>query len=125
MPTAPVAVLPYASPAAAGGYYPDGAWREGNVLIVRKNVALPPRCVKCGAPAEGPLMKRTYYWHDPILYILILAGILIYAIVALIVRKAGWSTSVFARHTAGGVRSSSAPRWRWSSAGWASPSWPG
>ena len=87
--TTPVAVLPYASPAAAGGHYADGAWREGNVLIVRKNVVLPPRCVKCGAPAEGPLMKRTFYWHEPILYILILAGILIYAIVALMVRKSG------------------------------------
>jgi hypothetical protein len=32
-------------------------------------------------------VERTYYWHNPALYLLILAGLLIYAVVAVVVRK--------------------------------------
>jgi hypothetical protein len=32
-------------------------------------------------------VERVYYWHNPALYLVILAGVLVYLIVALIVRK--------------------------------------
>ena len=50
-------------------------------------VYLPPVCVKCGAPASGKPIEKTYYWHHPAIYLTILAGVLIYVIIAMIVRK--------------------------------------
>src|SRR5438105_983048 len=62
-------------------------WRSGRVLVMGQGASLPDRCVKCNAPAHGQRLVRKLYWHSPFLYLLILASILIYAIVALIVRK--------------------------------------
>ena len=47
----------------------------------------PDRCVICNCPAEGFRLKRTAYWHPGWVYLLILISIVIYAVVALIVRK--------------------------------------
>ncbi len=66
---------------------PEGAWRDGKVVVLRAGAGLPSRCVKCNAPADGPTKWRRLYWHHPAIYLLILISILIYAIVALIVRK--------------------------------------
>ncbi len=61
--------------------------QDGNLLLVRKKVELPPRCVKCNAPAHT-MWRKKLYWHPPGFYLLIvMPGILIYAIVALIVRQ--------------------------------------
>jgi hypothetical protein len=50
-------------------------------------VYLPPFCVKCGQPAtDKPIVKR-FSWHHPALYLLVLVALLIYVIVALVVRK--------------------------------------
>jgi len=80
-------------PAAVGSYapsvplaYPD-AYAEGDILVVPRNAALPASCVKCGGVPKEPWLKRTFYWHNPLLYLLIIIGLLIYAIVVLIVRK--------------------------------------
>ena len=63
------------------------ATRRGKDLIVPRLASLPPTCLKCGAPASIP-WRRKFYWHSPWLYLMILfPGILIYAIVALFVRK--------------------------------------
>lgn len=43
-------------------------------------------CIKCGAAATTPWRKK-FYWHNPALYFLVLLNLLIYAIVAMIVRK--------------------------------------
>jgi hypothetical protein len=48
---------------------------------------MPHRCIKCNEPADEPTKKRRVYWHHWALYLLILINILIYAIVALVVRK--------------------------------------
>lgn len=48
---------------------------------------LPPRCVKCNVPTHLRL-KRRLTWHHPAIYILIFVALLIYLIVAIIVRKA-------------------------------------
>ena len=62
-------------------------WRSGRVLVMGQGASLPDRCVKCNAPAHGQRLVRKLYWHSPYLYLLILASILIYAVVAIIVRK--------------------------------------
>lgn len=54
----------------AGG---DGAWRDGTLLVMRKNAELPYRCIKSNEPAAGWL-SRTLYWHHPALYLLLLLG---------------------------------------------------
>jgi hypothetical protein len=81
---------PYAAPSAnlnpqsAG----EGCWRDEKVVVMAREGSLPSRCVKCNAPAETPIKERRIYWHHPGLYLLVIfPGLLIYAIVALIVRK--------------------------------------
>ncbi|HKF20423.1 MAG TPA: hypothetical protein VKE93_02575 [Candidatus Angelobacter sp.] len=70
---------------------PSPIVRQGSKLIVPaplpgQAAVLPPLCVKCGAAADGKPVDKTYYWHHPALYVLLLSP-LIYVIVALIVRK--------------------------------------
>ena len=64
-----------------------GVWRDQKKLVMDKNANLPDRCVKCNAPTQGQRPQRNIYWHPPAIYLLICAGVLLYAIVALIVRK--------------------------------------
>jgi hypothetical protein len=88
---------PYASPAYAepavlvpyGGVptMPVGIWQDRGLLVMHKNAMLPNICVKSNVPCDGPRLKRKMYWHSPALYLLILLHVLIYAVVALIVRK--------------------------------------
>lgn len=61
-------------------------WRDNSVLVMTKEALLPNRCIKCNAPA-GEQLKRKLTWHHPALYLLILVSVLIYAVVALVVRK--------------------------------------
>ncbi len=52
-----------------------------------RSASLPASCLKCGASATTP-WRHKFYWHSPWFYLLILfPGLLIYIIVALIVRK--------------------------------------
>ena len=89
-------MIPYATPM---GYQDAYAWREGDLLIVRSGSVLPPACIRCNAPADGPPMWRTIYWHHPALFLLIAAGILVYAVAALVIRKKGVvSVSLCAAH---------------------------
>jgi len=82
---------PYAPPTApllnAGPEAP--IWREGHVVVVPQPARFPCRCVRCNTPTEGPAKPKVVYWHHPALYLLLLLNIIIYAIVALIVRKSG------------------------------------
>jgi len=70
-----------------------------------KGSQLPARCVKSNQPTERRL-KRSLYWHHPAIYLSILISILIYVILALILRKSatiyvGLSDAWFAkRHRA-------------------------
>lgn len=70
--------------AATGGG--DGVWRSGKKVVFRSGAPMPPVCVKCGAPATTR-MPRTLYWHQPWVYVLIVISVLVYIIVAVIVRK--------------------------------------
>lgn len=79
---APSAILPTGKYAGQ-----EGMWREGKRLLMTKGAEFPDRCVKCNAPAEGYRLKRDLSWHTPWLYLLIFfPGLLVYVIVALIVR---------------------------------------
>jgi hypothetical protein len=78
--------------------------RDGIKLIVTapapgQVVPLPQPCVKCGAPANGKPVTKTFSWHHPAFYLLILAGLLVYVIVVAIVRKSmRMSVPLCARH---------------------------
>jgi hypothetical protein len=61
-------------------------YREGSLLVVPAGSSLPPNCVKCGAPTPDKL-ARAFRWHSSWLYLLIFAGLIFYAIVALVVQK--------------------------------------
>lgn len=66
---------------------PLQATRNGKKFQVPRGASLPAQCIKCGSAAQTPWRKK-FYWHEPWLYILVFfPGLLIYAIVALIVRK--------------------------------------
>jgi len=61
--------------------------RKKKLLVMGKDARLPDKCIKCNAPANGLRLKRDLYWHPSAIYLLIILSILIYAIVAIIVRK--------------------------------------
>jgi hypothetical protein len=63
-----------------------GVWRDGNILVIRKGTALPQRCLRCGLPGSDRL-DHLYYWHSQALYLLVILNLLIYAIVAMSLRK--------------------------------------
>ncbi len=78
-----------------------GLWRKGNILVMHKNVQLPDRCVKSNAPTNRRL-KRNLSWHHPAIFLSILISLLIYIILALVLRKTaniyiGLSDEWFAR----------------------------
>ena len=62
-------------------------YRKGKLLVMSKAAALPDRCVKCNEPAEGQRVRRNLTWHDPLLYLLVVPGLLFYIILAFNMRK--------------------------------------
>ena len=65
------------------------ACRKGKLLVIPRGAALPPNCVKCGAPAEKPWRKK-FYWHPPLLALCLLLmtiGLLLYVILGFALRK--------------------------------------
>jgi hypothetical protein len=83
----PTPIQPNASPAAYQQVPANaGVWRDGSTIILYKGSLLPHACVKCSREASQNVLRKTYSWHHPALYILIISP-LIYIIVALIVRK--------------------------------------
>jgi quinol-cytochrome oxidoreductase complex cytochrome b subunit len=65
----------------------DGVWSYGPILVMTKTAELPDFCLKCNQPTGGWKIKRKLTWHNPYWYLLILFNLLIYAIVAVIVRQ--------------------------------------
>jgi len=63
-----------------------GIWSDGKMLVVHKQAKLPLICVKTNEPAEKTI-QRTFYWHSPLVYFLILLNIIIYFIGAMLTRK--------------------------------------
>lgn len=85
---------PYAAPLELTAYEPPvldtapfaGLWRQGNLLVMHKEAPLPNICLKSNLPATHRL-QRNLYWHHPAIFLLIFLHILIYAVVAVVVRK--------------------------------------
>lgn len=92
---APATDNPYAPPAAfsSASWMPGGGgpgaeiFRDGDLIVARDGASFPDRCVRCNESAEGFRVKKTFYWHAPSWYLLILLSILIYAVVAMVVRR--------------------------------------
>jgi len=61
-------------------------WRSKSLLVMTKEALLPSRCVKCNAPT-GDRLKRKLTWHHPAIYLTILISILVYAVIAMVLRK--------------------------------------
>ena len=64
----------------------NSIWRKNSVLIMTRHALLPDRCIKCNEPSDRKL-KRNLSWHHPALYLVVFAGVLFYAVLALILRK--------------------------------------
>jgi hypothetical protein len=64
----------------------SGVWRDRSVLVMSKGAELPARCVKCNEPTSLRLKKKLS-WHHPAIYILVFVALLIYLIIAMILRK--------------------------------------
>lgn len=62
-------------------------WREGDVLVCTPGANLPPRCIKCNAPADMPSRRYIFHWHHPVIYLALLMGVLPYVILAIVLRK--------------------------------------
>ncbi len=90
-PTSDAAPIPFpAHPMQAGvpafAVPRHGVWRDGSILVMDLQDELPSRCIYCNRDAVTRVSRR-FSWHPPLLYLLILAGVLIYAVVAAIVSK--------------------------------------
>ncbi len=78
-----------------------GVWRDGKLLVMDKAATLPDRCIKTNGPVDRWL-RRKLYWHHPAVFLSVLAGLLIYVILALVLRKSadiqiGLSNAALAR----------------------------
>lgn len=90
---------PYAPPRAEVTDTREGdIWRQGKLVVTRRDAHFPGRCIKCNAPASNS-SKLQLYWHTPVLYLLVLISLPIYAIAAYFVRKKPRFTSACARST--------------------------
>jgi hypothetical protein len=63
------------------------AWREGKKVVAHTQTTLPARCYKCNQEVTSPPLTRKLYWHPVGWYLLIFINIIIYAIIAMIIRK--------------------------------------
>jgi hypothetical protein len=82
---APQVTNPLAQPAAAAIYH-RGVFRQGDLLVMHKRARLPNRCVKTNEPTVGRL-SRNLSWHHPLIYLSVFAGLLVYVVLAIVLRK--------------------------------------
>jgi uncharacterized membrane protein len=54
---------------------------------MHKQTVLPDRCVKSNQPAFGRRLRRDLSWHHPAIYLTIFIHLLLYIVLALILRK--------------------------------------
>ena len=95
---------PYAPPDASphGLATPDGAgelFRDGEILVAKDGTLFPDRCVRCNEVTDGFRFRKTFHWHLPAWYALVLLSLFIYVVVALVVRKkASFELALCPRH---------------------------
>lgn len=66
---------------------PGTVWRSGRAIVAPRLAELPERCVMCNTTENLQRMKRKLYWHHPAVYLLLFLWLILYVIVALVVRK--------------------------------------
>lgn len=98
---------PYEAPRADDVFAPSrlpptgGLRRDGDLLVTPLTAVLPPRCVKCNQPMDGRRLRRKLYWHHPLVYAALLLNVLIYLILATVLKKkAVIDVGLCARHRA-------------------------
>jgi hypothetical protein len=64
-----------------------GLFRKDNQLVMDLGADLPDRCVKSNQPTSGRRFRVRLSWHHPALYLVLLAGVLPFVIVALVLQK--------------------------------------
>ncbi len=64
----------------------DMPLRDGNLIRVTYNEQLPKYCLWCAKKARHSV-RKTFYWHSPWLYLLLLFGAVPYIIIAVHVRE--------------------------------------
>jgi hypothetical protein len=65
---------------------PPHLYATGKKFVVPRDAILPSLCIKCGNAPTEPWLKKSYSWHNPLVYLLLISPV-VYLIVALIVRK--------------------------------------
>lgn len=88
---------PYASPRSQlaakavdnspPGPTPQGAWADGDLLLVTPNAEFAQRCVKCNAPVNDFRKVTRLSWYPSWAYLALLIGPLPFIVVALVCRK--------------------------------------
>ena len=63
-----------------------GLWRDGNKLVMHKDGRLPGLCIRSGVKTSKRL-SRKMSWHNPWIAFTILAGLLVYVILAVVLTK--------------------------------------
>jgi hypothetical protein len=87
-------VNPYASPLSLDAYpaamvepLSGALYRKGKLLVMHKQATLPDVCVKSNQPANGWRLKRNLSWHHPAVYLALLLNLIIFVILAMVLRK--------------------------------------
>lgn len=67
-------------------HFEVGLFRKGSYLVLHKKAVFPDRCIKSNEPTTLRL-NRVLYWHSPWIYLIIFVNVLIFVIVAMLIRK--------------------------------------
>jgi hypothetical protein len=85
---------PYAPPADISAYAPaptqegiNGWCEAGRLVLPATGARLPDRCVVCNAAAHGYALRKKFYWHHPAVYLGLLVNVIVYAVLAMVLRK--------------------------------------
>ncbi|MCA9265224.1 MAG: hypothetical protein KDA60_15290 [Planctomycetales bacterium] len=84
---------PYEAPLTEAAVLPEVVkpgecvWRDQNRIVMLRGAELPERCWKSNEEGDLVSLKRQLHWHNPWLYLLILASLLIYVVCAIVVTK--------------------------------------
>jgi hypothetical protein len=72
---------------------PPVLFRAGPLLVASSRVVLPQTCIQCGATPATETIKKNFTWHHPALYLLVVGGVLLYAVVAILIQKKNGTAS--------------------------------
>lgn len=65
----------------------NGLYQQDDLVVALKDAEFPDRCICCNRPAEGRSVKKTVFWHTPILLPLLLISFPFYLLLAFSFRR--------------------------------------